>query len=61
MLKCGWIDYQDAVYGPSLYDLVSLTQDARIDVSEDIEKYLINFYLTQSKVDDRDFFIFATI
>ena len=32
ILKCGWIDYQDAVYGPSLYDLVSLTQDARIDV-----------------------------
>ena len=37
--------------------LVSLTQDARIDVSEDIEKYLINFYLTQNKVDDRDFFL----
>ena len=59
LLKCGWIDYQDAVYGPSLYDLVSLTKDARIDVSEDIEKYLINFYLTQSKVDDKDFFYFC--
>ena len=36
--RCGWIDYQDAVIGPCVYDLVSLTQDARIDVDKRIEK-----------------------
>ena len=27
------------LYGPSLYDLVSLTQDARIDVNKNIENF----------------------
>ena len=36
--RCGWIDYQDAVIGPCVYDLVSLTQDARIDVDKRIEE-----------------------
>lgn len=43
--KCGWIDYQDALVGPCVYDLVSLTQDARIDVDAKIERKIINYYL----------------
>ena len=43
--KCGWIDYQDALVGPCAYDLVSLTQDARIDVDTQIERKMINYYL----------------
>ncbi|MAJ67451.1 MAG: hypothetical protein CMM89_04555 [Rickettsiales bacterium] len=43
--KCGWIDYQDALVGPCAYDLVSLTQDARIDVDTQIERKIINYYL----------------
>ena len=43
--RCGWIDYQDALIGPCVYDLVSLTQDARIDVNANIEKKIINYYL----------------
>ena len=31
-------DYQDALIGPCVYDLVSLTQDARIDVDNKLEK-----------------------
>ena len=31
------IDFQDAVLGPAAYDLVSLLQDARIDVPEQLE------------------------
>jgi len=42
--KCGWIDYQDALIGPCVYDLVSLTQDARIDVDVKIERKIINYY-----------------
>ena len=57
--RCGWIDYQDAVFGPSLYDLVSLTQDARIDVPKSIEEYLINFFIEQNKIFDKDFFYFC--
>ena len=58
-LKCGWIDYQDAVYGPSVYDLVSLTQDARIDVSKNIEEHLVNFYIEKNKISDKNFFYFC--
>ncbi len=34
VLACGLIDFQDAGIGPVTYDLVSLLQDARRDVSE---------------------------
>ena len=37
-LGCGWIDYQDALIGPCVYDIVSLLQDARIDVPTSVEK-----------------------
>ena len=43
--RCGWIDFQDALVGPCAYDLVSLTQDARIDVDTQIERKIINYYL----------------
>ena len=35
--RVGLIDFQDAVLGPPAYDLVSLLQDARIDVPEHLE------------------------
>lgn len=41
----GIIDFQDAMRGPAAYDLVSLLQDARIDVAEDIERDLLEHYL----------------
>jgi tRNA threonylcarbamoyl adenosine modification protein YjeE len=42
--RVGVIDFQDAVMGPPAYDLVSLLQDARIDVPEDIEQALFARY-----------------
>jgi len=57
--KCGWIDYQDAVIGPCAYDLVSLTQDARIDVSRRLEKVLIDRYLSCFPKIDRELFAFS--
>jgi aminoglycoside/choline kinase family phosphotransferase len=43
--RIGIIDFQDAVMGPPAYDLVSLLQDARIDVADDIERGLFNRYI----------------
>ena len=42
--KCAVIDFQDALFGHPLYDLVSLTNDARYTINEDHEKYLIELY-----------------
>jgi len=57
--KCGWIDYQDALVGPCVYDVVSLTQDARIDVDRRTENFLINYYLDNCKSVDKDLFLFS--
>jgi len=41
------IDFQDAVIGPTAYDVGSLAQDARVDVSHDLEQKLIDTYCQQ--------------
>jgi len=43
--KVGLIDFQDAVLGPAAYDVVSLTQDARVDVPEAMELQLVGQYV----------------
>ncbi|MDT7660367.1 MAG: N-acetylmuramate 1-kinase, partial [Pseudonocardiales bacterium] len=43
--KVGIIDFQDAVLGPAAYDLVSLLQDARIDIPEQVELTLLTRYI----------------
>ena len=54
--SCGWIDYQDALIGPCVYDLVSLTQDARIDVDTKLERKIINYYLKSFRnIDPNEF------
>jgi aminoglycoside/choline kinase family phosphotransferase len=45
----GLIDFQDALVGHPAYDLVSLLQDARRDVSLELERAMLDRY--QSKVD----------
>ena len=35
--RVGLLDFQDAVMGPPAYDVASLLQDARVDVSEEME------------------------
>jgi aminoglycoside/choline kinase family phosphotransferase len=42
---CGLLDFQDAVIGPVTYDLVSLFEDARRDVPQDMAQGLIAYYL----------------
>jgi tRNA threonylcarbamoyl adenosine modification protein YjeE len=42
--RVGVLDFQDAVRGPAAYDLGSLLQDARVDVSEKMEIALLSRY-----------------
>ncbi len=48
----GLIDFQDALVGHPAYDLVSLLQDARRDVSPDLERRMLDHYLAQANADD---------
>jgi aminoglycoside/choline kinase family phosphotransferase len=43
--RVGLLDFQDAVLGSPAYDLVSLLQDARIDVPEMLELSLLSRYI----------------
>jgi tRNA threonylcarbamoyl adenosine modification protein YjeE len=43
--RLGLLDFQDAVMGPPAYDLASLLQDARVDVSEQTELALLGRYV----------------
>ncbi len=45
--KQGLIDFQDALVGHRAYDLVSLLQDARRDVSPALERAMLDRYLAQ--------------
>lgn len=49
--RVGLLDFQDAMLGHPAYDLVSLLQDARRDVSPEIESAMIDRYIkaTQSQ------------
>lgn len=43
--RVGIIDSQDAVMGHPAYDLVSMAQDARVDISPEMENHIITHYL----------------
>jgi N-acetylmuramate 1-kinase len=51
----GLIDFQDALVGHASYDLVSLLQDARRDVSEELEAEMLAHYCAAAGVDGDDF------
>ena len=53
--RVGIIDFQDAVLGPAAYDLVSLLQDARIDVPEALELALLTRYIKARRANDDNF------
>ena len=44
--RVGIIDFQDAMIGPSAYDVASLVQDARVDMPEDVAESVLAHYLT---------------
>lgn len=47
--RVGLIDFQDAVAGSAAYDLISLTEDARRDVSPEVAEAATRHYLTTMK------------
>lgn len=47
----GLIDFQDALVGHRAYDLVSLLQDARRDVSEQLEAAMLQRYIDRAETD----------
>src|SRR6266567_7150784 len=53
--RVGIIDFQDAVLGPPAYDLVSLLQDARVDVPEQLELALLTRYIKARRASDDSF------
>lgn len=53
----GLLDFQDAVIGNPAYDVVSLLQDARRDVSSDFEKSMLDFYMKKANIKDTQAFI----
>jgi len=52
----GLLDFQDAVIGSKAYDLVSLLEDARRDVSQELAEIIINYYVDKSKI-NKDIFL----
>jgi N-acetylmuramate 1-kinase len=55
--RCGLLDFQDAVCGPPSYDLVSLIEDARRDVSEALAQAMTARYLAAFPRLDRSAFL----
>ena len=53
--RVGIIDFQDTVLGPAAYDLVSLLQDARIDIPESLELALLTRYIKARRAADDTF------
>ncbi|MEP0942647.1 MAG: phosphotransferase [Rhizobiaceae bacterium] len=46
------IDFQDALHGPTAYDVASIAQDARVTVGADLEAHLVAHYLQhRNKID----------
>ncbi|UIJ71676.1 tRNA (adenosine(37)-N6)-threonylcarbamoyltransferase complex ATPase subunit type 1 TsaE [Aurantimonas sp. HBX-1] len=53
--RIGLIDFQDAVIGPSAYDVAALAQDARVDVPEALEMRLREAYVARRREGDPGF------
>ena len=43
--RLGLIDFQDALIGPSAYDVASLAMDARVTMPEDVERQTVEAYV----------------
>ncbi len=56
--RVGLIDFQDGVIGSPIYDLISLIEDARRDISPNNTKKLINYYIEANNIKNLDQFNF---
>lgn len=58
--KCGLLDFQDALIGQFSYDLMSLLEDARRDVPQELQKHLYDRYINAMGPDlDKEGFDYA--
>jgi tRNA threonylcarbamoyl adenosine modification protein YjeE len=55
LARVGLLDFQDALMGPAPYDLVSLLQDARVDVPDGLEIALLGRYVKARLDADTEF------
>lgn len=56
---CGLLDFQDATSGHPAYDLMSLVEDARRDIADELRTAMIQRYLDRAGVVDRLAFMTA--
>jgi aminoglycoside/choline kinase family phosphotransferase len=59
LARVGIIDFQDCVLGHPAYDVVSLLQDARTDVPNDVELKLLSHYARLRREADVNFDLMA--
>lgn len=57
VLGCGLLDFQDALTGAAAYDMVSLLEDARRDVSVETRKAVLEHYFKLCPDVDRQAFV----
>jgi len=55
VMACGLLDFQDAQQGHPSYDLVSLIEDARRDVSPAVHAACLAHYVDETGLDKKDF------
>src|SRR3981189_1924360 len=55
VMACGLLDFQDAQQGHPSYDLVSLIEDARRDVSPAVHVACLTHYVDETGLDKKDF------
>ena len=55
--KIAFLDTQDAVIGHSAYDLMSLVDDVRVNISQSDQSKLIKYYLKKIKIKQNDFLL----
>ncbi len=53
----GLLDFQDALIGSPAYDLVSLLEDARRDVTMEVRQKILEYYLEKSGCDRASFLV----
>ncbi|MDA7427645.1 phosphotransferase [Primorskyibacter aestuariivivens] len=53
--QVGLLDFQDAFVTHPAYDLVSMLQDARRDLSDGVEEETLGYFITTTKTDDAAF------
>jgi aminoglycoside/choline kinase family phosphotransferase len=53
--RVAFLDFQDAMIGPSAYDVASLAQDARVDMAPELERRLADHYMGLRETDGTGF------